>query len=66
MIREIIEGQEKARFSRAHFSEFGASALMLEVAYQVTTGEYRAYRDTQEQILLNVKRKFEEEGIEIV
>ncbi len=65
MIREIIEGQKNAKFSRAHFSEFGASALMLEVVYQVTTGEYRAYMDTQEQILLNIKRRFEEEGIKM-
>ncbi|MBI4512512.1 MAG: mechanosensitive ion channel family protein [Gemmatimonadetes bacterium] len=64
MVREIIEAQEHARFDRAHFKEFGDSALNFEVVYYVTQPDYNLYMDIQQAINLALVRRFEEEAIE--
>jgi len=64
MVREIIEGQEKVRFDRAHFKEFGASALNFEVVYWVLDPDYTLYMDIQQAINLALMRAFEPLGVE--
>jgi hypothetical protein len=39
IVREIIQGIEKTRFDRAHFKEYGDSALNFEVVYYVLSPE---------------------------
>ena len=63
-IREIIESQDKARFDRAHFKEYGDFALIFEIVYYVRVPDYNAYMDTQQAINLAIFRRFQEEGIE--
>lgn len=64
MVRGIIESQSTARFDRAHFKEFGDSALVYEVVYFVKNPDYAAYMDIQEAINLELARRLQDEGIE--
>ena len=63
MVREIIENKERTEFDRAHFKGFGDSALEYEVSYYVLSSEFKEFRDIHEKVLLDIKEKFEEEGI---
>ncbi|MEP0822486.1 MAG: mechanosensitive ion channel family protein [Ignavibacterium sp.] len=64
ILKESIEKQSVARFDRAHFKEFGDSALTYEAVYYVKSPEYNVYMDTQQTINLEIMRRFEEEKIE--
>lgn len=63
MVKEIIESVEKTRFDRAHFKEYGEYSLVYEVVYYVLVPEYNIYMDIQQDINLNIFKKFEQEGI---
>ncbi len=64
VLKRVIESQSLARFDRAHFLEFGDSALVYEAVYFVMSSEYNVYMDTQEAINIELYRYFEKEGIE--
>ncbi|MBE3116500.1 mechanosensitive ion channel family protein, partial [Candidatus Bathyarchaeota archaeon] len=64
IVSEVIAKNEKARFDRAHFKEYGDSSLNFEVVYYVTGPDYNIYMDVQEAINLEIFRRFAEEGIE--
>lgn len=64
LLREVVERQPNVRFDRAHFKEYGDSALVFEVVYYVLDPDYAVYMDTQQAINLEIFRRFEEEGIE--
>ena len=63
IIREIIETQEQTRFDRVHFSKFGDSSLNFEIVYWVKNPDYNVYMDIHQVIILEIFRRFEEEGI---
>jgi small-conductance mechanosensitive channel len=63
MVREIIEAQERTRFDRAHFKEYGDFALVYEVVYHVLEPDFNVYMDIQQAINLEIFRRFEDEGI---
>ncbi|MCG3203282.1 MAG: hypothetical protein NFCOHLIN_03223 [Gammaproteobacteria bacterium] len=64
IIRRIVESQPQTRFDRAHFKEFGDSALIFETVYYVLSAEYNLYMDVQQAISIALVRRFEREGIE--
>jgi small-conductance mechanosensitive channel len=64
MIREIVEGQEKARFDRAHFKGYGAFSIDFETVFYVLDPDYNLYMDVQQAINLALHERFEEHGIE--
>jgi small-conductance mechanosensitive channel len=64
MVREIIEAIVKTRFDRAHFKDYGDSALNFEVVYFVLDPDYNTYMDIQQEINLQLYRKFQQRGIE--
>lgn len=64
MIREIIEAQENVRFDRAHFASYGAYSLDFEIVYWVLDRDYLIYRNIQQEINLELYRRFAQEGIE--
>jgi small-conductance mechanosensitive channel len=64
IIREIVEGQDKVRFDRAHFQGFGDSALTFEFVYYVLTPDYNYYMDVQQSINLALFEKLAGEGVE--
>jgi small-conductance mechanosensitive channel len=63
ILKEIIELETLARFDRAHFKEFGDSALVYEIVYFIKTSDFNVYMDTQQRINLAIMRRFEEQGI---
>ncbi len=64
ILQEIIEQQVHARFERAHFKEYGDSALGFEIVYWVTSPDYNTYMDVQQSINLAIFAAFAREGIE--
>jgi len=63
IIETAVRQQENVRFDRAHFTGFGTSALEFEIVYFVNSGDYNAYMDSHERILLEIARRFEAEGL---
>jgi small-conductance mechanosensitive channel len=63
-VREIIESIDKTRFDRAHFKGYGDSSLDFEVVYYVLSPDYNMYMDIQQEINLEVYRRFAEQGID--
>jgi small-conductance mechanosensitive channel len=64
LIREAIEAAPLTRFDRAHFREFGDSALLFEAVYYVLDPDYNKYMDTQQQINLGLLDRFADRGID--
>lgn len=64
MIRAAVEKQEKARFDRSHFVNFGDSSYDFESVYWVTSPEYLDFADIHHAICLDIVRTFEAEGVE--
>ncbi len=64
MIKEIIEKAELAELDRVHFKEFGDFSLNFEIVYYLKSPDYNDYMNTQQEINLAIKKKFEEEKIE--
>ena len=65
IVEKIIDNAKSAEFDRAHFKEFGDSALLFDIVYYVTTREYDVYMDIQQAINLQIKAAFEKEKIEM-
>ena len=65
LVRGIIEPLETLRFERAHFIRLGASALDFEAVYFVLSTDQKLHMDRQQQILVALMRRLEEEGIEL-
>jgi small-conductance mechanosensitive channel len=64
LVREIVEAQDRTRFDRAHFKEYGDFALIYEVVYHVLDPDFNVYMDIQEAINLEIMRRFAALGIE--
>lgn len=64
MLKQIVTEQPGARFDRAHFKEYGDSALIYEIVYFVRNPDFNAYMDIQQAINIEIYRRFEVEGIE--
>ena len=63
-VEEVITKIPKVRFDRAHFNEFGDSALNFEVVYYILSAEYIDYMDAQQAINFALHERFEQEGVE--
>lgn len=63
MIKDIVDGQKRARFDRAHFRSFGDSALEFEMVYWILSPDYTTYMDIQQSINFAIFHAFEDEGI---
>ena len=64
MIREIVGARSDVSFERAHFFRYGDWSLDYEVVYHFQSPDYILHMDTQEQILLQIYRAFQREGIQ--
>lgn len=64
MVKTIIERQEKTRFDRGHFKDFGAYALNYEFVYWMQEPDYVLFMNTQQTINLDIHQAFEQNGIE--
>ena len=63
IIKEIIDNEKMADLDRVHFKEFSDSSLNFEVVYYINSSEYLDYMDTQQNINLLIKERFEKEKI---
>lgn len=63
-LNEIVSAQQRARFDRAHFKQYGDSALVFEVVYFVLAPDYNVYRDVHQAINLAIYERFAREGVE--
>jgi small-conductance mechanosensitive channel len=63
-LREAVEAQQGTRFDRAHFKEYGNSALVFEVVYYVLTRDYNTFMDVQQAINLAIFARFAQEGVD--
>lgn len=63
-LREAVEAQPRARFDRAHFKQYGDSALVFEIVYYVLDAEYNVYMDVHQAINLAIFERFAREGVE--
>lgn len=64
-IKEIISQEPNTRFDRAHFKEFGASALDFEVIYFVTSSDMLVHMDARQNINLAIREKFKKEKVDM-
>jgi len=64
MVRNIIESQDKTRFDRAHFKEYGDSSLNFEAVYYVLDPDYTQYMNIQQAINLELFKRLQQEDIE--
>lgn len=65
IIKGIIESKKLTRFDRVHFDTFGDFALSFEISYYVKTSDYAEFKDIHQSILLEIKKAFEKEQIEM-
>ncbi len=65
IVKSIVDKVKLADIDRVHFKEFGDFSLNFEVVYYLNTRDYTEYMDTQQQINLEIKERFEKEGIEM-
>ncbi|MGV2827220.1 mechanosensitive ion channel family protein [Myxosarcina sp. GI1(2024)] len=64
IVAEIIDRTENVTFDRAHFLAYGDFSLDYEVVYLVDNSDYTLYMNAQQQINLELKRKFTKQNIE--
>jgi small-conductance mechanosensitive channel len=63
LIRQIISAKPNVDFERAHFFMWGEWSLDFEVVYHFRSPDYILHMDAQQDIFLEIYRRFEEEGI---
>lgn len=64
MIEAAVRAQDKARFDRSHFKEFGDFSLNFETVYYVLDPDFALYMTIQQAINFAIHEAFEAEGIE--
>jgi MscS family membrane protein len=65
ILRDVMAEHPGTENSRAHFKSYGESALILDVAHWCKYLDYSKYLACIEEINFEIKRRFEEEGIEM-
>lgn len=61
-ITSIIQSKSRVRFERCHFMKIGMS-VDIETVFWVLSDDYDLYMDIQQDILFDIKKAFEAEGI---
>ena len=64
IIREAIEKQDKTRFDRSNFKEYGDYSLNFESVYYIKGPDYNVFMNIHEAVCLDIHERFEQEGIE--
>ena len=63
IVAECIKNIDLVIFIRAHFKEYGDSALIFEVVFDVNSEDYIVYMDKRQQVNLNILKEFEKNKI---
>ena len=64
LIENAVKSVEKTRFDRSHLKEYADSSISFETVYWVKDREYGVYMETNHEVLLNIHKAFEDEGID--
>ena len=64
IIREIIGAKPNIDFERAHFFRWSEWSLDFEIVYQFRSPDYILHMDAQQDIFLDIYRRFQQEGIQ--
>ena len=64
IIREIIGAKPNIDFERAHFFRWSEWSLDFEVVYHFRSPDYILHMDAQQDIFLEIYRRFQQEGIQ--
>ena len=64
LMQQILAQTDNVRFERCHFKAYGDFSLTFETVYYLTSSDYGAYMDAQQQINLALKQAFDARGIE--
>ena len=64
LLRSIVKANPRARLDRAHFKGFGDSAVLFELVFYTQGQEYGTMMDVQQEVLFEIHRAFEREGLE--
>jgi small-conductance mechanosensitive channel len=64
IIRGAVVEQERTRFDRSHFMQYGDYSLNFETVYYVLTRDYNVHMEIQQAIYFRIHERFEESGIE--
>ncbi|QOY92603.1 mechanosensitive ion channel family protein [Massilia sp. UMI-21] len=64
MIRELVSRRDDVDFERAHFFRYGDWSLDFEVVYHFKSPDYLLHMDAQQDVLLQIYRAFQREGIQ--
>ncbi len=65
LLQNIIEEQVSTTFDRAHFKAYGDFTLDFEVVYYVDSPDYQLFMNAQQNINLEIYRRFQELEIEL-
>jgi small-conductance mechanosensitive channel len=63
MLRDIIASKPNVDFERAHFFRWGEWSLDFEVVYHFRSPDYILHMDAQQDIFLDIYRRFQQDGI---
>ncbi|HEY5721554.1 MAG TPA: mechanosensitive ion channel family protein [Allosphingosinicella sp.] len=63
MLRDLVDAHDKASFVRCGLTAFGASSLDFELQFDVHTIDFEEAFETRHLILVDIARRFTEEGI---
>ncbi|TQK11591.1 mechanosensitive ion channel family protein [Herbaspirillum sp. SJZ107] len=64
IIREIIGAKPNIDFERAHFFRWSEWSLDFEIVYHFRSPDYILHMDAQQDIFLDIYRRFQQEGIQ--
>ncbi len=64
IIEDIITKHKDLEFVRCKFQNFGDSALIFKIVYEVKSKEFDVFAEAKQQINLDIYKKFNEESIE--
>ena len=65
IVKQIIKDIDKIEFDRVYFTEFGDSSLKFKAVYYVNSPEFEEALAAQQEINLQLHKKFKEENIEM-
>jgi small-conductance mechanosensitive channel len=63
-VRSMLEAEERVRFGRVHFKNFGDSSLNFEAVYTVLSPDYDLFMDLQQKFNLQLMRELKRMGVE--
>lgn len=63
-VKAYVTSKKELEFDRCHFNNYGASSLDFELVFFVTDADYNKFMDLKQQILLEVFKRFADEGVE--